>query len=92
MKYRKAEQILPEELIVMIQEYVNGEYLYIPCKKECKKIWGEKSGSRRQLDVRNQEIFIRYKKGYSVEEIANFYFLSKKSIYKIIAKFKKNIK
>ena len=33
MSYRKAEEILPRELIEVIQQYVDGENIYIPRKK-----------------------------------------------------------
>ena len=86
MNYRKANQILPEHLIAVIQEYVDGEYLYIPRKLESKKMWGEKSGYRKMIDIRNHEIYLKYKNGYGIKELADTYYLSEKSIYKIIAK------
>lgn len=33
MKYIKAIDVLPQEIIEIIQNYVDGEYLYIPRKK-----------------------------------------------------------
>ena len=36
MGYRRAEEILPKEIIEMIQEYVDGENIYIPRKKDGK--------------------------------------------------------
>lgn len=33
MKYIKAQDVLPEEIVKIIQEYIDGEYLYIPRKK-----------------------------------------------------------
>lgn len=32
MKYKNALSILPEELIETIQQYVQGEYIYIPIR------------------------------------------------------------
>lgn len=32
MKYKNATSVLPEELIKHIQQYVQGEYIYIPIK------------------------------------------------------------
>ncbi|MFR2839710.1 MAG: hypothetical protein ACLTBU_11525 [Zhenhengia sp.] len=32
MKYRKAESVLPQELLKQIQQYIQGEYVYIPNK------------------------------------------------------------
>lgn len=34
MKYKNAKRVLPESLIEQIQQYVQGEYIYIPSKKE----------------------------------------------------------
>ena len=30
MSYKKATQILPQELLIKVQEYIDGEFLYIP--------------------------------------------------------------
>lgn len=91
MNYIKADRILPDELIAMIQEYVDGEYLYIPRKQGCKKTWGEKSGYREQISIRNQEIYNKYQNGYKIKELAEFYFLAEKTIYKIIANISVNL-
>lgn len=40
MKYKKAQNVLPEEILELIQNYVDGEYLYIPRKSKNKKSWG----------------------------------------------------
>lgn len=42
MKYEKAQNILPEEILELIQEYTDGSYLYIPRKSENKKSLGRK--------------------------------------------------
>ena len=34
MRYRKADQILPRELLEKVQEYVDGTMLYIPKTEE----------------------------------------------------------
>ncbi len=31
MSYKKAEDILPKELIEVIQQYISGTSIYIPC-------------------------------------------------------------
>lgn len=56
--YVKACDVLPDDLISLIQEYIDGEYLYIPRKKENKKSWGEISGVRKDLSIRNREIYL----------------------------------
>ena len=47
MKYIKALDVLPEEIIKIIQEYIDGEYLYVPRKDENHKSWGENSGIKK---------------------------------------------
>lgn len=37
MSYKKIKEILPFELIELIQEYIDGEYIYIPIKQDNKK-------------------------------------------------------
>lgn len=34
MSYIKAEEILPKELIEVIQQYVCGKSIYIPCTEK----------------------------------------------------------
>jgi len=85
MKYLKAKNILPEELISLIQEYVDGEFLYIPRKNGEQKAWGENSGSREQLKDRNSEVYDRYLDGMKINDISMQYFLSEQSIRRIIS-------
>lgn len=89
MSYRKAEEVLPVELINEIQKYVCGECLYIPVKFGKKIDWGIKSGYRHELNKRNIDIFDLYLKGRSVSELAVRYYLSEKSVYRIINQMKK---
>ena len=85
MKYVKAIDVLPQEIIEIIQNYVDGEYLYIPRKNDNKKSWGEKSGIKNILKERNIEIYEKYIKGLSISELSKEYFLSEKSIRKIVS-------
>ena len=89
MKYIKAQDVLPEDILKMIQEYVDGEYLYVPRKKSNQKSWGEKSGIKRTLQVRNQEIYQRYLNGITIPILAEEYYLSEKSIRRIISEQKR---
>lgn len=87
MSYKKVSDILPAELINIIQEYVEGEYIYIP-KKDCnKKAWGYETKSKEKVYQRNLKIYQKYNSGMSIKEISKEYYLSPKWIYKIIAKF-----
>ena len=49
MKYENAQNILPSEIIEVIQGYIDGGYLYIPKKDENKKRWGENSNIKEKL-------------------------------------------
>lgn len=84
MGYKKADEILPKEIVEMIQNYVDGEYLYIPRKKERRKSWGEQTDTRRKLKERNEAIRQAHQEGLSKQELAERYFLSEKSIERIL--------
>jgi Mor family transcriptional regulator len=83
MKYINAADVLPEELLNEILNYVNGELLYIPVAGK-KQRWGENSGSRDYYNKRNSEIIYLYESGVSITEIAKKYCLSYDSVRKIV--------
>ena len=73
----------------MIQKYVEGEYIYIP-KKECnRKLWGEKTNSKKETYNRNLDIYEKYKTGLSIKVLSETYYLSPKSIQRIILTMKR---
>lgn len=86
MCYIKAKEVLPAELIGLIQQYVEGEYLYIPKRENSKEAWGTKTKAKEELNLRNYHIYQAYIQGSSKEELAKKYFLSRKSIDRIILK------
>lgn len=88
MSYKRAEKILPQEILELIQEYVDGENIYIPRKKEQRKEWGESTQIKKELIHRNTMIFKDYQKGLSILELSEKYFLSTKSIQRIIRQMK----
>lgn len=90
MKYAKAKDVLPEEVIEIIQKYVDGKYLYIPRKDDNQKSWGESSGIRSELQIRNIEIYDKYIDGMTVSKLSKQFYLSEKSIRRIIRQ-QKNI-
>lgn len=87
MKYEKAQDILPSNIIEILQEYVEGGYIYIP--KKNKKSWGENTNTKRELKKRNEEILIKYSSGKSVKDLAKEYYLTESSIRRIIRLLKK---
>lgn len=84
MGYVKAIDVLPYEIIKELQQYVSGEVLYIPKKEEDKCSWGEKTSTKRELDKRNQKIYLEFLSGISISELAERYFLVEKSIERIV--------
>ena len=84
MSYIKAEDVLPEELIRRIQQYVDGVSIYIPRKAENRRAWGCGTDYRRELEVRNRDIRDRRARGAGVSELAEMYHLSDKSIRRIL--------
>lgn len=90
MKYIKAQKVLPEEIIKIIQKYVDGEFIYIPRKDGRQKAWGENSGARKSLEERNRQIYLKYREGSSVDDLSGEYFLSEQSIRRIISQEKKS--
>jgi Mor family transcriptional regulator len=84
MRYINANVILPKELVEKLQDFVQGEYLYIPAIKDHHKNWGELSGFREEIDSRNSEIVQAYTSGASIQELADSYCLSVYAIRKII--------
>ena len=89
MGYKKAEEILPLEIIQLIQLYVDGETIYIPRKENERQQWGKNTQIRRELAERNQQIFKDFQNGEQISRLADKYFLSEKSIQRIVYKMKK---
>lgn len=83
MKYKNAEKVLPERLLIEIQTYISGELLYIPNTREQKK-WGENSGSRMYYTERNSVMKKQYKEGKSMEQISRVFGLAFDTVRKII--------
>ena len=84
MGYIKAEEVLPVEIIELIQQYVDGTNIYIPRKQGNRQEWGTKTSYKCELRNRNQSIYKEYMSGISIFELANNYYLSEKSIQRII--------
>lgn len=90
MRYKKAEEILPKELIEQIQQYVDGENIYIPRKSESRKNWGSNTTTKQELQDRNQNIYKDYQLGKKMGELAKKYYLSEKSIQRILKAMRDN--
>lgn len=84
MSYKRAVQILPEDLLEQIQRYIDGEFLYIPRKSNSRKRWGSGTCIRKELYQRDAKIFNDYLAGIPMQELSEKYFLSLKSIQRVI--------
>ena len=90
MGYVNGKDILPASLLREIQKYVQSELIYIPREPgHARAGWGDQNGTKRSLELRNQEIFEHYTTGASIDELSNQYHLSRDSIYKIVLKTRK---
>ncbi len=84
MGYIRAEDVLPTEILTLVQEFVEGQMLYVPKRNSGRRKWGSVSGARNSLECRNAQIYEEYMAGRGVSFLADKYFLSVKSIQKII--------
>ena len=84
MSYKKAEDFLPIEVIKLIQNYVDGESIYIPRKAERKKCWGTRTTTKQDLKLRDANIYLDFISGVDVHALSRSYYLSLKSIQRII--------
>jgi Mor family transcriptional regulator len=82
--YKNGEVILPPDLLKKLQEYVQGEIIYVPKKDKRRSGWGEICGTKMIILKRNQEIYQGYKNGARISELALNYYLSEDSIKKIV--------
>lgn len=86
MKYVNANEVLPEELLFMIQKYYQGGYLYIPKISACEE--RTKTDYKIELEMRNQYIYLKHLEGRRNGQLGQIYHLSESSIRRVIAKEK----
>ena len=84
MRYIKAEDVLPLDVLELVQQYADGEMLYIPKRKTGHNAWGSLSGAKEYLLKRNALIYSDYLSGLGVKLLAEKYCLAEKSIQRII--------
>lgn len=84
MRYQKAEDVLPAELLAQIQNHVDGVYLYIPRRADHRQSWGNGTRYREELRQRNESIRLLHREGLGAEELAERFHLSVKSIRRIL--------
>ncbi|NRF90311.1 hypothetical protein HQN89_04575 [Paenibacillus frigoriresistens] len=86
MSYKNGKDVLPPNLLKQLQEYIQGEIVYIPKKEQKRAGWGENNGTRIIIERRNREIFRLYQTGSTVMDLIKVFHLSEDSIRKIIVK------
>ena len=84
MRYLKAEEVLPAQLLAQIQEYADGVYLYIPRRADHRKSWGNSTRYREELEKRNESIRHLRREGLNAEELAERFHLSVKTIQRVL--------
>ena len=87
MNYKNANHILPDRLVQEIQQYVQGEYIYIPIRDKIISV--APTEYEQELIKRNQHIFTKSLEGVSNRELADRYHLSDSSIRRIIIEQRK---
>lgn len=88
MGYLRAEEVLPKEILDLIQQYVDGQMIYIPRKEGCQRSWGSGTGTKKDLEHRNRQIYTEYRSGSTTRELAGIYCLTEKSIQRILRTYK----
>lgn len=83
-KYWRASEILPKKLLREVQQYIEGETLYIPKRTKGRVPWGERTGIRSELNQRNARIRREFENGISLDKLAEDYCLSLDTVKKIV--------
>lgn len=84
VQYINAKEVLPEALILQIQQYVGGSLIYIPQNENDKKSWGSSTNSKSELVERNNEIKKKKQNGASIDELMAEFHLSYDTIKSIV--------
>ena len=89
MGYMRAEDILPKEVLELVQKYADGQTIYIPRKSDCHKSWGAGTETKKDLMIRNERMYEEYQSGTTIIELSERYFLTEKSVQRIIRNHKR---
>ena len=82
MSYIRADQILPADLLETLQQYAAGKTIYVPETRKHK--WGSGTAAKEFFHERNSRIYEAFQKGVSTEELSRDFYLSEKSIQRIL--------
>lgn len=84
MEYKNGMDLFPKELLMEIQKYVSGGLVYIPQAEDKHREWGEVSGIKAEIHIRNNEIKEKFHMGMTIDELALEYCLAIGTIKKIV--------
>lgn len=84
MRYINGQDLIPRELLDLLQDYVQGAYVYIPKREDTKRRWGEQTNYIMELKHRNKLIYRKYLEGVSTSNLISIFHLSSSSIRRII--------
>lgn len=84
MKYKNASEVLPKEILLMVQQYVQGKHLYVPIPEEEKSAWGEQNGTKEKYIEHNKAIKSDYYDGHDLINLSEKYCLTVETLKKII--------
>ena len=84
MRYQKAEEVLPAELLAQVQKYADGVYLYIPRRADHRQSWGNSTRYREELRQRDESIRYLHRAGLGAAELAERFHLSVKTIQRVL--------
>jgi len=82
VKYRSAAELLPPRLLQELQQYAQGETLYVPKIK--RKSWGEGTGAKKFYAKRDFEIRNRFSRGTGMNDLSDEYSISEDAVKKIV--------
>ena len=88
MGYIRAEDILPKDVLELVQQYADGRTIYIPRKSECRRSWGAGTETKKELLIRNKRMYDEYQSGVTITELSERYFMTEKSVQRIIRNHK----
>lgn len=89
MEYKNGMDLFPKELLKEIQKYISGGLVYIPQDENKRKEWGEISGIKKEICIRNDEIKQKFQEGMTVSQLAIDYCLAEETIKRIVYSKKK---
>ncbi|MCL2388682.1 MAG: GNAT family N-acetyltransferase [Defluviitaleaceae bacterium] len=84
MKYCNATELLPPQLLQELQQYAQGETLYVPKVK--RESWGKGTGAKAFFSRRDAAIRSQYSSGVALGQLSGEYFISEDAVKKIVYK------